>query len=125
MAKTPQTDEPKKKKMKPANLLVWAILVLVMLGLGGFGVTNFGGGITTIARVGDRDITTNDYARALRQEMDAISAQLPPSITRPSARASPPAMPPSPPNSPPFRRSRAPLAPLTATPIVSRWSATT
>ena len=87
MAKTPQTDEPKKKKMKPANLLVWAILVLVMLGLGGFGVTNFGGGITTIARVGDRDITTNDYARALREEMDAISAQFGQPITLSQAQA--------------------------------------
>ncbi|MEY4872693.1 MAG: hypothetical protein RLZZ563_2023 [Pseudomonadota bacterium] len=87
MAKNTQTDEPKKKKSKPANLVVWGILVLVMLGLGGFGVTNFGGGITTIARVGDREITTNDYARALRQEMDAISAQFGQPITLTQAQA--------------------------------------
>ena len=87
MAKNTQTDEPKKKKSKPANLVVWGILVLVMLGLGGFGVTNFGGGITTIARVGDREITTNEYARALRQEMDAISAQFGQPITLTQAQA--------------------------------------
>lgn len=87
MAKNTRTDEPQKKKMKPANLFVWIILVLVMLGLGGFGVTNFGGGITTVARVGEREITTNDYARALRQEMDAISAQFGQPITLTQAQA--------------------------------------
>ena len=86
MAKDTETDRPR-KKMKPGNIVVWVILVLVMIGLGGFGVTNFGGGITTIGRVGDRDIETTDYARALQQEMDALSAQFGQPITFAQAQA--------------------------------------
>ncbi len=86
MAKAPTPDQPR-KKMKIGNLFVWIILVLVMIGLGGFGVTNFGGGLTSIGRVGDRDIEMTDYARALRQEMDAISAQFGQPITFAQAQA--------------------------------------
>ncbi len=57
-------------------MLVWGLMALLVLGLGGFGVTNFGGAIRTIGAVGDRDISTNDYARALNQELSAFSAQI-------------------------------------------------
>jgi peptidyl-prolyl cis-trans isomerase D len=75
MAK-PQQTEPQKKKGKGAGMLVWGLMGLLVLGLGGFGVTNFGGGVRTIGSVGDRDISTNDYARALNQELSAFSAQV-------------------------------------------------
>lgn len=88
MAKTTQTEEqPRRKRQKASNYVVWVILVLVMIGLGGFGVTNFGGGITTIGKVGDRDIETTDYARALQQEMNALSAQVGQPITFAQAQA--------------------------------------
>ena len=75
--KTTETeDQPRKKKLSLGNIVVWILLVFVMIGLGGFGVTNFGGGVTTLARVGDRDIETADYARALQQELNALSAQV-------------------------------------------------
>ena len=86
MAIEPTTDQPR-KKIKASNIFVWIILVLVMIGLGGVGVTNFGGGLTSIGKVGDRDIEMNDYARALRQEMDAISAQFGQPITFAQAQA--------------------------------------
>jgi peptidyl-prolyl cis-trans isomerase D len=86
MAKDTDTDRPR-KKMKASNIVVWIILVLVMIGLGGFGVTNFGGGVTSIGRVGDREIEMTDYARALRQEMDALSAQFGQPITFAQAQA--------------------------------------
>lgn len=57
-------------------MLVWGLMSLLVLGLGGFGVTNFGGRISTIGSVGTRDITTNDYARALNQELSAFGAQI-------------------------------------------------
>lgn len=57
-------------------MLVWGLMSLLVLGLGGFGVTNFGGRISTIGSVGTRDITTNDYARALNQELRAFGAQI-------------------------------------------------
>ena len=88
MAKTTQTeDQPRRKKQKAGNYVVWTILVLVMLGLGGFGVTNFGGGITTIGKVGEREIETTDYARALQQEMNALSAQVGQPVTFAQAQA--------------------------------------
>lgn len=88
MAKTTtETEERPRKKKSAGSILVWTILVLVMLGLGGFGVTNFGGGVTAIGRVGDREITTTDYARALQQEMNALSAQFGQPITFAQAQA--------------------------------------
>ena len=88
MAKTTtETEERPRKKKSAGSILVWTILVLVMLGLGGFGVTNFGGGVTAIGKVGDREITTTDYARALQQEMNALSAQFGQPITFAQAQA--------------------------------------
>lgn len=87
MAKTTQTDDQPRKKKKAGSFIVWGILVLVMLGLGGFGVTNFGGGVNSIGKVGDREIDVNDYARALRQEMNAISAQFGQPVTFQQAQA--------------------------------------
>lgn len=74
--KTTETEDSPRKKKGIGNYIVWVLLVLVMLGLGGFGVTNFGGGVSTLARVGDREIEVNDYARALQQELNALSAQV-------------------------------------------------
>lgn len=76
MAKTPKPDEETKKKGKGAGMLVWGLMTLLILGLGGFGVTNFGGRLSAIGAVGSREITTNDYARALNQEFSAFSAQI-------------------------------------------------
>ncbi|WP_343116962.1 peptidylprolyl isomerase [Ostreiculturibacter nitratireducens] len=64
------------KSKKGANTVVYALLALLILGLGGFGVQNFGGSIRSIASVGDQEITVNDYARALNREMQALSQQI-------------------------------------------------
>ncbi len=85
MAKQTTGDTPKKRKA--GTTLVWALLVLIMLGLGGFGVTNFGGGIASIGRVGDREIDVNDYSRALRQQLDQMSRQFGMQLTMEQARA--------------------------------------
>ncbi|TNE65356.1 MAG: peptidylprolyl isomerase [Rhodobacteraceae bacterium] len=58
-----------------AKMVVWGILGLLIIGLGGFGTANFGGGVTRVASVGDEDISVNDYANALRSQMRAIEAQ--------------------------------------------------
>ena len=76
MAKTPQPEVEIKKKSKGAGMLVWGLMTLLVLGLGGFGVTNFGGRLSTVGSVGSREITTNDYARAMNQELKAFSAQI-------------------------------------------------
>ncbi|MFM2354416.1 MAG: hypothetical protein RLZZ528_152 [Pseudomonadota bacterium] len=63
-------------RKKRANSVVWALLALLILGLGGFGVTNFSSRVTSIGTVGDRDVDALDYARTLNREMSAMSAQL-------------------------------------------------
>lgn len=76
MAKPAHPEAETKKRGKGASLLVWILMSLLILGLGGFGVTNFGGNVRSIGAVGDRDISTNDYARALSQELNAFGAQI-------------------------------------------------
>ena len=62
-------------KGKKANLFVWIILGLLIIGLAGFGLENFGNTVRSIGSVGDRTISTGDYARALRQEIRAEETQ--------------------------------------------------
>ncbi len=78
---TKDQDESPRKKRKVGSTLVWGLMALCMVGLGGFGVTNFGGNMTTIASVGDRKITAQDYARALQQELGALSQQFGQTVT--------------------------------------------
>lgn len=63
-------------RKKGTNTVVWILMGLLILGLGGFGVTNFGGSIRSIGSVGDREVDVDDYARAIDQELRAMSAQL-------------------------------------------------
>ncbi len=60
---------------KISSALVWIILVLVLLGLGGYGVTNFGSSVRAIGSVGDTEIDIRDYQRALSQELRALEAE--------------------------------------------------
>ncbi|RYH10166.1 peptidyl-prolyl cis-trans isomerase [Tropicimonas sp. IMCC6043] len=55
------------KKKKPTDYLMMVLMGMLVLGLGGFGITNFSGGTATIASVGDRDITAEEYYRAMVQ----------------------------------------------------------
>ena len=64
-----------KAKGKAANIAVWIILGLLIVGLAGFGVDGFGGSVRAVGSVGDRDIRVQDYARALQQEITAATQQ--------------------------------------------------
>ncbi|NUB43719.1 peptidyl-prolyl cis-trans isomerase [Fertoebacter nigrum] len=77
----------RKRKGKGASVVVWVLMAMLVLGLGGFGVTNFGGGLTSIGQVGDRDIDVNTYARALQQEIAAFGAQIGQPVTAEQALA--------------------------------------
>lgn len=74
-------------RRKGANTVIWLLMAMLVLGLGGFGVTSFGGSAQSVASVGDRDVDVNDYARALRAEVDALSAQFGQPITLAQAQA--------------------------------------
>ena len=55
MAKKPDPStgtETVPKKRKGSVVLVWVLMAMLVAGLGGFGVTNFGGGTASIATVG-------------------------------------------------------------------------
>ena len=62
-------------KGNTSKTLVWILMALLILGLGGFGVTNLGGTVRSVGDVGGKDIDINDYARALQQELRALEAQ--------------------------------------------------
>ncbi len=88
MAKAPHSDDDTpKKKRRGASVMAWVLLAMIVGGLGGFGVTNFGGGVASIGTVGDRKIDVNDYARALRQAMDGFSKQIGQPVTLQQAQA--------------------------------------
>lgn len=60
---------------KGKSTIVWLLMGMLILGLGGFGVTNFSGGSADIGSVGAVEISTNDYNRTLRAEMQEFSAR--------------------------------------------------
>lgn len=74
MAKTP-TEEGKRPRGKLQEVAVWGMMGMLILGLGGFGVTSFGGGVTKVASVGDTEVSADDYGRALQQQLNALSQQ--------------------------------------------------
>ncbi|WP_323768663.1 peptidylprolyl isomerase [Antarctobacter sp.] len=57
------------KKSGIGKYFVWGLLGLLLLGLGGFGATNFSGTVRSIGKVGEAEISTSDYFRALQAEM--------------------------------------------------------
>jgi len=60
---------------KASNLFVWVILGLLFVALAGFGIGSFSGGASRLASVGDVEVTAEDYALALQQEINAQIAQ--------------------------------------------------
>ncbi len=75
MAKTPE-PEIRKPKSKAKEVAGWLLMGMLILGLGGFGVTNFGGGVTSIGSVGNTRISTDDYARAFQAQLATFSQQV-------------------------------------------------
>lgn len=58
-----------------SKTLVWILMGLLILGLGGFGVTNLSGHLRTIGSVGGQEITVNAYVRAVQDEIRAREAE--------------------------------------------------
>ena len=70
-----------------AGVLIWALLVALVIGLAGFGI-GAGRGISSqnIARVGDEPITSEDYVRAMQQELRTLTQQAGRQLTMTEAR---------------------------------------
>lgn len=74
-------------RAKHSRMLVWALLVLLVIGLAGFGITSSGAlRSTEIARVGDTEISETEYTRAMQQEMRALTQRLGRGLTMAEAR---------------------------------------
>ena len=60
-----------------ANILIWALMAALVVGLAGFGI-GVSGGLSThsVAEVGDRSISSDEYVRALQQELRGYQQQL-------------------------------------------------
>ena len=69
------------------STIVWILMALLILGLGGFGVTSFSGGRTEIGSVGETKVTADEYARSLRNEINAYSQQAGQPFTMAQAQA--------------------------------------
>lgn len=64
-----------KKKNTARNLGGGLLLGLLAVSLVGFGVDGFGGTVRSIGTAGDQDISTDDYFRALQQELRVLTQQ--------------------------------------------------
>ena len=72
---------------KATQIPVYILLGLLILALGGFGVTNFGGSVRSVARVGETEVDVDTYARALQQRIAEFGARAGRSVTMVQARA--------------------------------------
>ncbi|MEH7827500.1 peptidylprolyl isomerase [Gemmobacter denitrificans] len=75
MTQQDDSDSPKRKR-RGSSVMAWLLMGMLVAGLGGYGVTNFGGNLRSIGKVGDRDIPLNRYVRGLQGEMQAFGAQV-------------------------------------------------
>ncbi len=74
-------------KKKGTSAVTMVILLLLILGLAGFGVTNFGGSVRAVATVGSAEIESNDYARAIDAQLRQLQRQTGQPFTFQQARA--------------------------------------
>ena len=58
-----------------SKTLVWILMGLLILGLGGFGITNLSGTVRSVGSVGEAEIDINNYARALQNEIRALESE--------------------------------------------------
>ncbi|MEM9523732.1 MAG: SurA N-terminal domain-containing protein [Pseudomonadota bacterium] len=73
-------------RSKGANIFVYVLLGLLVVGLAGFSIGDFGASIRAIGQVGDVEIDVNDYHRELQQELNAAQAQTGQPVTMAEAR---------------------------------------
>lgn len=69
------------------STIVWVLMGLMVLGLGGFGITSFSGGSSAAGSVGETDVTADQYGRSLRSLLNAYSRQSGQAFTMADAEA--------------------------------------
>ncbi|WP_424979825.1 SurA N-terminal domain-containing protein [Leisingera sp. S232] len=58
-----------------SKTFVWILMGMLIVGLAGFGAVNFSSSSSSIAQVGDEDVSIGTYVRELQQEQRALQAQ--------------------------------------------------
>lgn len=74
-------------KAKVSNIVVWVLLGLLVIGLAGFGIGDFGGTVRSVGKVGDEEIETRDYALALQNQLAQIQRQTGQNLSMAEARS--------------------------------------
>ncbi len=74
-------------KSNLGKTFAWVLMTLVIIGLGGFGAVNFTSSDNAVASVGETEISSKEYGRALSNELRRFSAQLGQDITFEQAQA--------------------------------------
>ena len=74
-------------KSKLGTTFAWVLMTFVIIGLGGFGAVNFSSSDNAVASVGETEISSREYTRALSNELRRFSAQLGQEITFEQAQA--------------------------------------
>ena len=62
-------------RSKSTNVFVWILMLLLIVGLAGFGAGSFGGSFSSIGSVGDEKVPLKTYIRALNNQLNQISQQ--------------------------------------------------
>jgi len=75
------------KKGKGNQIAIYVIVGLICVAMLGFGATSFGGHVNSIGKVGDRDISTQRYYRALLNRIGQISEQTGTNVTLAQAQS--------------------------------------
>jgi peptidyl-prolyl cis-trans isomerase D len=75
MSETTEESAKVKRRRRQGHYFGWILIAMLVAGLGGFGISSFGGQVASIGSVGSQKITANDYARALRTELNGLSQQ--------------------------------------------------
>ena len=73
-------------KKTGSNLVAYGLIALLIVGLAGFGLSDFGGGVRSIGGVGETEIPTDRYARELQGQLRALSEQRGSAVTLAEAR---------------------------------------
>ena len=63
-------------EQKKPRYFLWAIMLLLCVGLLGFGTGGLSGNVRSIGSVGDKDLSVNAYQNALNQQLRAFEAQI-------------------------------------------------
>lgn len=72
---------------KSRSMFVWVLMGFVMMGLGGYGVTQFSSaGMSGVASVGEARITGAEYTRLLRRQLNQAAMQAGRNVTLAEAR---------------------------------------